>query len=597
MASDNLIQVHKVSKQYGMKVLFDEASFVINSGEHIGVIGPNGAGKTTLFRILTKQNTYDEGELVFSQKTRIGYLAQEDNWDTDEVAEDLLAEQCLLPIWELKPLGLGLGLSEEHFHTPIRALSGGYRMRMKLLHLIGQEPNILLLDEPTNFLDLETLLLLESFLQNFKGAFLVISHDREFLKRTTDHTLEVENGDIIKFNGNIEDYFEQKEELRILLDKQARSQQAKRKEVMQFVERFRAKASKAKQAQSRLRSLDKMDSIEVAPLAIHANIPIPAPTHTGKETLSLRDGVLGYGDKVVLEDLDFRLMRGDHLAVVGVNGAGKSTLLKGLHGSLPFMKGELNIGYQVEFSYYAQHVSEALDPDDTVFAALQREAHPEVRQQEVKDLAGALLFRGDDLDKPIRVLSGGEKSRIALGQILLQKAPCLLLDEPTNHLDFHTVEALTAALKRYPGTLIVISHDRGFVKNIANRILEVSDGKARFYPGSYDEYVWSVQQGVFSEHAPREKSAKKVAKGPKKEKINQKVQKQKRKEADKMLSALDKDMARIKKAIEENTQDFQQARGPAVAALSQSLHALKSELAQVEAQWLEVLEEKENLSR
>ncbi len=492
----NLLQVQHGSKHYGPKILFDDISLAINEGEHIGVIGPNGAGKTTLFKVLVGHESLDGGSIIKANGLRIGYLEQESEWSLDLSSEEYLRENCVKPIWDLKQIGTSLGLTEDHFQNPLRSLSGGYRMRMKLLYLIGQEPTLMLLDEPTNFLDLESILALELFLQNYTGAFLLISHDREFLRRTTDATLEVELGDVTKFPGNIDDYFEQKTMLQDVLAAQAANQEAKRKHIQEFVNRFKAKASKAKQAQSRMKQLEKMEYIEIKALPVKAKIKIPPPTHTGKETMSLVDAQLGYPDKNVLDHVTVRLERGSRLGVVGFNGAGKSTLLKTLAGRLPLQSGTRTLGYQVSLSYFAQHVAEDLHLGDTVLEALQRTAHSEIKAQEILNIAGSLLFSGDDVHKKIKVLSGGEKSRVALGQILLQKSPLLIMDEPTNHLDFDTVEALTEVLSQYEGTLVVVSHDRSFIRRVANKILEIRDGGAEIYPGSYDEYIWSLEKGA-----------------------------------------------------------------------------------------------------
>lgn len=491
----NLLQLNQGSKHFGTKALFDQARFAINEGEHVGVIGPNGAGKTTLFKILVGQESLDSGELITSQKLKIGYLEQEAKEPLDKSAEEFLTETSLTPVWELKQLGLELGLLDQHFSRPFHELSGGYRMRMKLLSLIGQEPNLMLLDEPTNFLDLESIMALEGFLQNYKGAFLLISHDREFLKRTTDHTLEVEAGDITKFPGHIDDYFEQKAQMRTILEAQAANQEAKRKNIQDFIDRFGAKATKARQAQSRMKQLEKMEKIDIKDLPVRARIKIPPPSHTGKEVLSIQEADLGYENKKVIADLSLRLENGVHLGVVGFNGAGKSTLLKSLAGRIPLLKGERKLGYQVSLSYYAQHVAEDLNLNDTVLEALQSVAHKDITRQEILGIAGSLLFSGDTVEKKIRVLSGGEKSRVALGQILLRRSPLLLMDEPTNHLDFDTVNALTEALREYPGTVIVVSHDRSFIGRIATKILEIRDGHAEIYPGTYDDYLWSLEKG------------------------------------------------------------------------------------------------------
>lgn len=508
--SQNLLQLNSGHKSFGHQTLFEEATFSINEGEHVGVIGPNGAGKTTLFKILIGQEDLDSGTIVKSRNLRLGYLSQHDEWAPGETGNSYLERVCTIPVWQAKEKGGALQVSEEVFAKEILTLSGGYRMRLKLIGLLGKDPNLLMLDEPTNYLDLETTLLLERFLQSYEGAFLLISHDREVLRRTTDQTLEIEAGEIIKFSGNIDDYFEQKELLRSQLEAQVQNQAAKRKAVMEFVTRFGAKATKAKQAQSRLKSLERMEVIDVKPVPVRAAIKIPAPAPVGKSVLRLEKAQFSYGEKTVLKEVSLEIKRGDHVAVVGLNGAGKSTLLKGLAGTLVPVKGQRILGYQVEVAIFNQHVVEVLNPEQTVFQALEDVASTDVTSQEIRNMAGSLLFSSAAIEKKIRVLSGGEKSRVALGRILLQKVPCMLLDEPTNHLDFQTVEALTQALNAYEGTLIVVSHDRSFIRRIGTKILEVSKGQVNLYPGTYDEYVWSLQQNLAAEEVADDKAPKKL---------------------------------------------------------------------------------------
>lgn len=495
----NLLQLYNASKQYGSKLLFDRAQFSVNENEHIGVIGPNGAGKTTLFKILAGEETLDSGEITKAHQLRIGYLEQESDWKLTQVAEDYLTEKCIKPIWDLKQIGKSIGLTENHFQRPLSELSGGYRMRMKLVYLIGLEPDLMLLDEPTNFLDLESILALEKFLQDYKGAFLLISHDREFLRRTTEHTLEVESQDIIKFPGHIDDYFEQKAELRRLQIQQAANLETKRKHMQDFVDRFRAKATKAKQAQSRLKQLEKMQTIEIKELPVRSRIHLPEPIQTGKEVVSLIQADLGYNDKVILQNVNLQFERGNRFGVVGYNGAGKSTLLKSLAGRIPLLAGEKKLGHNVELSYFAQHLTEDLILEDSVLDSLQRKAYRDTTAQEILNIAGSLLFSGDDIHKKVKVLSGGEKTRVALGQILLQKKPLLLMDEPTNHLDFDTVQALGDALTHFKGTLIVVSHDRSFINKVSSKIIEIRDGFVEIYPGSYEDYLWSLEKGALKE--------------------------------------------------------------------------------------------------
>lgn len=495
----NLLQIQKISKSFGGRTLISEASLSVNEDEHIGVIGPNGAGKTTLFKMIAGVESFDSGEVIKKQGLRIGYLEQESDWNLTEAAEEFLERSCIKPIWDLKQIGLSLGLTERHFSEPLTNLSGGYRMRMKLLYLIGLEPDLMLLDEPTNFLDLESILALENFLQDYKGSFLLISHDREFLKRTTEATVEVEGGDISKFPGHIEDYFEQKAQLAEILQARATNLELKRKHMQDFVDRFKAKATKARQAQSRMKQIEKLEKVEIKDLPVKSKIKIPDVIQTGKEVLTLTNANLGYGETSILSGVDLILNRGMKVGIVGYNGAGKSTLLKSLAGRIPLLAGEKKEGVHVKISYFAQHSSEDLKNEDTILESLQKKANYDIPAQEILNMAGSLLFSGSDINKKIKVLSGGEKSRVALGQILLQRNPVLIMDEPTNHLDFDTVEALGFALDHFNGTLVVVSHDRSFLKRVSKQILEIRDGHVFIYPGTYDDYLWSVEKGALKD--------------------------------------------------------------------------------------------------
>lgn len=595
-----LLQLQDGHKAYGPKILFDNATFAINEGEHVGVIGPNGAGKTTLFKVLVDQEHLDQGIVTRSQQLRLGYLEQEAEWNVDEKVEEYLDKNCIKPLWELKQFGLKLGLTEAHFQSHLKQLSGGYRMRVKLLYLIGQEPNLLLLDEPTNFLDLETLLVLESFLQEFKGAFLLISHDREFLRRVTDHILEVESGDIVKFPGSLDDYFEQKQMLNEILQKQILSQQAKRKSIMDFVTRFGAKATKARQAQSRLKALEKMEVIEMKAVPTHSHIHIPPAQPTGKMILEIENADCGYGEKVILKNVSLRLERGNHLGIVGLNGAGKSTLLKSLGEQIPLVKGAIKWGHQVSYSYFAQHTPEALNPEHTVLEAMAAAAHKEVTQQDVLNIAGSLLFSGDAVHKKVKVLSGGEKSRVALGQILLQKSPLLLLDEPTNHLDFDTVEALTTALEKYEGTIVTVSHDRGFIGRVANKILEVNHGLLTLYPGTYDEYVWSLQKGFLAERTFETADAKgtATAKSDEPAKFNYKEERKRLenlvKKAQKQIEDCDKKIAQLGQMRDSLNEKLMTASGDKAATFAKELHELSGQIEDLESSMLQAMEDQQN---
>ena len=581
----NLLQMNQANKQYGAKILFRDAGFSINQGEHVGVIGPNGAGKTTLFKIIVGQETLDSGQITKSNGLRIGYLEQESEWNVQESVENYLSTQTITPIWTLRQLGLSLGLSEALFSMKLADLSGGYRMRVKLLYLIGLEPDLMLLDEPTNFLDLESILALEKFLQDYKKSFLLISHDREFLRRTTEYTLEVEAEEINKFPGNIDDYFEQKAELQKVLAAQIQNQETKRKHLQDFIDRFGAKATKARQAQSRMKQLDKMEIIETKKIPPRARILLPPATATGKEILQIEQADLGYANKVILSNVQLRVEKNDKIGIVGFNGAGKSTLLKSIGERIPLLKGNLKWGHQVRLSYFAQHLTEDLHPEDTVLDSLQKKAHKDCVAQDILNIAGSLLFSGEAIHKKIKVLSGGEKTRVALGQILLQKSPLLLLDEPTNHLDFDTVNALAEALADFDGTIITVSHDRSFIRQVSQKIIEIKDGKAELYPGNYDEYVWSLEKGALSERASTTAAA---PQNPQSSVQNQE-KKWNYKEETKRLNSEIKELERkilkteellhnLAQQIEEKNADLLKSQGLQAQEVAKSISALNDDI-------------------
>ena len=604
----NLLQLQNASKSFGTKELFHGATFAVNDGEHVGVIGPNGAGKTTLFKILVGLEELDSGEYIKSKNLKIGYLQQESDWDLSKTAEEFISRNNLRPLWELKNLGFQLGLSEKQFQEPMQNLSGGFRMRVQLLYLIGQEPDLLLLDEPTNFLDLESVLALEQFLVNFSGAFLMISHDREFLKRTTVSTLEVEGGDVQKFPGNIEDYFEQKAQLREIIEAQAANLEAKRKHIQNFIDRFGAKATKAKQAQSRMKQLEKMETIEVKELPVRAAIQLPPPTHTGKQILEIKNAQLGYDQNIILKDVSLNLLRGDHVGIVGPNGAGKSTLLKSLSGQIPLITGEIQYGYQVSLSIFNQHSAEQLVATDTVLEALGRAQHFETTKEELLSVAGALLFSGDALQKKISVLSGGEKARVALGQMLLRKSPLLLLDEPTNHLDFDTVNALTKALNQFDGTLVVVSHDRSFIGSIAQKLFEINHHQVHVYPGTYDEYVWSLEKGALSQRqsidqSQSKKGANAVIDTPvgTEEKssnwVHPRVLRSQLKEIEKNILKIEMKLSQMTSDQESLTKEILLVKGDRAVEISKELSALSGRIHQVEDELLVEMEKAEEFRK
>lgn len=488
-----LLEITNLTKSLGGRVILDGVSLVVSENQRIAVVGRNGAGKTTLIRLILGEEKIDSGAIRRLDGLRLGWVDQHDRFLPGETAQQYLERDSGKPSWECAKLAARFQLKGPLLSRPCLALSGGYRMRVKLTAMLLHDPNLLLLDEPTNYLDLATLLLLEEFLRTFRGGYLAVSHDRQFLKNTCLQTLEVEGGKLTFFPGPLESYFAHKEEELAWKQKTNRKVESERLRLQSFVDRFRAKASKASQAQSKMKQLHKLQTIEIDHTLPVPRIKIPwqrVPRGFAVRTTKLS---IGYPDRTIAKDLDVEIQRGDHLVIVGDNGQGKTTLLKTLAGELPPIAGSYKWWHKASVGYYAQHVQDMLRPQETVENYLRRNAPPDIETEDVLRMAGDFLFRGDDLKKQTQVLSGGEKARLCLAAILLQRHAVLLLDEPTNHLDVETAEALAVALREYPGTVIFISHDRTFAQIVADRILEVRDGYVRQYPHTYEEYVQEME--------------------------------------------------------------------------------------------------------
>jgi ATP-binding cassette subfamily F protein 3 len=524
-----LVQLEGVTKGYGARVLFRDVSWRIQRGERIGLVGPNGAGKTTLCRILTGLEDPDAGRLSRPRDASVGYLPQEVAVSgTGSVLEEALGG--FEAVWalerELAELGAalaqtssdalmarygdlqhrfealggyrlesearavlsGLGFAVTDLERPLLEFSGGWRMRAALARLLLLRPSLLLLDEPTNHLDMESLAWLEDFLAAYEGAVVVVSHDRYFLNRMVTSIADLGSGGLTAYAGNYDDYLVEREARRELLEAQARNQAKRVAEIERFIERFRYKATKARQVQSRVKMLERMERITVDAEARGIRFAFPAPPRTGRRVAALAGVHKAYGATVVYAGLDFEVQRGERVALVGVNGAGKSTLLRMVAGVLPFEAGQRTLGVNVAVHYYAQHQLDALDATRTVLEELTAAA-PETGTTRLRTVLGAFLFSGDDVDKKVAVLSGGEKARLALARMLVRPAALLCLDEPTNHLDLASREVLEEALAAFPGTIVFISHDRYFINRIATAVVEVAGGALTVYPGGYDDYV------------------------------------------------------------------------------------------------------------
>ncbi len=489
-----LLQVNELHKAYGAVTILDAATASFADDQKIGVIGRNGAGKSTLCRIITGHESADRGTLARNSALRLSYLEQHDTFRPGEKVLDFLMRTTRSEHWECAQMAARFQIENKTLEEAVRNLPGGFQTRVKLAAMLLGDPNFLILDEPSNYLDLSTLILLENFLLNFKGGYLVVSHDREFLKRTCDHTLEVENGQLALYPGDIEEYFEFKEEQLAHQQAYNRGMDKKREQLQAFIDRFRAKASTATRAQSKMKQLAKLKTIEIAHPMSTVKIHIPPVEAKAGVALACEDLTIGYPEKDIARGIQVEIDRGKHVAVLGNNGEGKTTFLRTLAGNLASKGGSFRWGTGLKVAYYAQHVFAALDPEDDVYTYLFRESAPGVIRQDVLNMAGCFLFRGDEVEKKVKVLSGGERARLALAGLLLSKSHVLLLDEPTNHLDFETVEALGRALQSFAGTVVFISHDRTFVNLLASSILEVKKGRIRHYHGSYEDYVYHLEQ-------------------------------------------------------------------------------------------------------
>ncbi|MFA6600713.1 MAG: ATP-binding cassette domain-containing protein [Candidatus Omnitrophota bacterium] len=488
-----LLQLKDIRKVYGASTILEDASASFADDQKIGVVGRNGAGKSTLCKIMTGQEEADSGTISRNSDLCLSYLEQHDPFSRDETVLDFLNRYTGKEEWQCGETAGRFQIRYELLGAKIGTLAGGFQTRVKLTAMLLRDPNFLVLDEPSNYLDLSTLILLENFLLDYRGGYVIVSHDREFLKRTCDHTLEVEHGRLTLYPGDIEEYFEFKEEQ--IRQKMAynRTIEKKKEQLQEFIDRFKAKAATAGRAKSKMKQMSKLKTISIQHHLATVSIKIPPVERKAGVALSCEELSVGYPTRTVAEGIHMDIERGMKVAVLGDNGQGKTTFLRTVAGDLAAKSGSYRWGTGLKLAYYAQHVFASLHPQDDVFSHLQREASLGVTTQEILDLAGCFLFRGDEVKKKVTVLSGGERARLCLAGLLLSKSHVLLLDEPTNHLDFETVEALGEALKTFAGTIFFISHDRTFVNMLATHILDVKDGRIVRYPGIYEDYVYHLE--------------------------------------------------------------------------------------------------------
>jgi len=528
-----VIRFDGVSKQHGQQVLFIEASAVVNRGEKVGLVGPNGAGKSTLFRMVMKEESPDEGQVSVDRGVTIGYFSQDVGemggmsalaaamdgaGPVSELASELRRLEAALAdpdqadaldrnverfgevqarFEELDGYSLegrarevlaGLGFSEEMIDGDVGGLSGGWKMRVALARILLMRPDAMLLDEPTNHLDLESLLWLESFLRGYEGAILMTSHDRAFMNRLCGKIVEIDGGELKTYSGDYDFYVRQRAVDEAHAEAAYERQQAMLKKELAFIERFKARASHAAQVQSRVKKLEKIDKVEPPKRRRVVEFEFKPAPRSGEDVARLERVQKTYGARKIYEGFDFLVRRGERWCVMGVNGAGKSTLLKLIVGQTQPDAGTAQVGASVKLGYFAQHAMELLDGETTVWESLVA-AFPRASIGALRSLAGCFGFSQDEAEKRVRVLSGGEKARLVLAMMLFDPPNFLVLDEPTNHLDLGTKEMLVAALKRYEGSLLVVSHDRHFLSELTNRVLELTPEGPHLYGGGYTEYV------------------------------------------------------------------------------------------------------------
>jgi ATP-binding cassette subfamily F protein 3 len=530
-----MIQLSGAGKRFGPKLLFEDLTWMITAQDRAGLVGANGSGKTTLLNVLAGIESLDYGRLSVTRGVSSGYLPQDGlSLSGRSVFAECMSvfaslqqmevemEELTHKMGELDPAGpeyaqvadrfhqldsefrtrdgyaieaqvgtvlSGLGFPHEEWNKRTEDFSGGWQMRIALAKLLLEKPNLLLLDEPTNHLDLEARNWLEQYLANYPFAFVLISHDRYFLDVTVNKIVEIWNRGVHFYSGNYEKYLKQKQERTEQLEAAYRNQRERIEQLEAFISRFRYQATKAKQVQSRIKELEKIERIELPneEKTIHFSFPQPKPS--GRIVAEFQNVSKSYGDKFVFGGVDFIIERGDRIALVGVNGAGKSTLIKLLAGSEPLSSGEYRLGHNAEVDYFAQDQYKELDPNARMLDDLQGEA-PRSTNTELRSLLGCFLFSEDDVFKRIGVLSGGERNRYALARMLLQPSNFLLLDEPTNHLDMRAKDVLLESLEKYSGTVVFVSHDRYFIDKLATRIFEVGNGEVNVFPGNYEDYIW-----------------------------------------------------------------------------------------------------------
>jgi len=590
-----LIELRQIRKSHGEHVLLDDVSVAFDDAQRVGLIGRNGTGKTTLVRILTGKEEADSGEVFGHRILRLGVLEQHNPFGTDETVLGFLERDSGQPDWRCGELAGRFGIKGADLSGPVARLSGGWQMRVKLAALLLHEPNFLVLDEPTNFLDLNTLLLLERFLRSFAGGCLVVSHDRAFLRAVCTHTLELSRGDLYAFAGPVDAYLEQQRQRRIQEERSNVRVRAKQRQLQAFIDRNRAGANTASQARNKQKQLDRLELIEIEGAEATAAIRLPNVEPRKGPAFGCDGLAIGYPEREVAREIRLDIDHGERVAVVGDNGEGKTTFLRTITGSLAPRAGRPRWGYGCEIGIYAQHVYVDLPEHLEVQQYLASRARGGTPTQTVLNVAGGFLFQGDAVEKPIRVLSGGERARLVLAGLFLAGHNVLVLDEPVNHLDVETTERLAAALCAFAGTVIFTSHDRSFMEAVATQVVEVRAGRIQAYPGDYHLYVARMQKRIEEAEAvatPPAAGSECIEPEP-----SGKEQARARYRLTREIAAVERQIARQQETIASvearlhATSDWQ-----ALAGLREEMEAARARLHALEDNWLALQQELEAAS-